>query len=66
MDSNDNISKITGILKGIKIWMDQNKIVCGLGFVYLENQVVGNKSSNQLSWQLQSNDKISKIQANFT
>lgn len=34
MDSNDTIHKITGVLKGIKMWMDQNKIVSGLGFTY--------------------------------
>lgn len=34
MDSNDSIHKITGILKGINMWVDQTKAACGLGFNY--------------------------------
>lgn len=48
MDSNDMINKITGRLKGIKMWLDENKIVCGIGFLYQENNI-NNTNTNSNS-----------------
>lgn len=39
MDSNDSLHKISGIFRGIKVWIDESQLICGLGFIYKENGV---------------------------
>lgn len=67
MDSNDNMYKCAGQLKGIKAWIDQQKLICGLTYIYLhdesvgENVIMGTRTNNQLRWELPNNDSIAKI-----
>jgi hypothetical protein len=37
MDSNDSLHKISGIFKGLRVWTDDSKLICGLNFVFIEN-----------------------------
>ncbi len=52
MDSNDSLHKISGIFRGIKVWTDLSKLICGLGFLYKENGtdmesgVIGTRTNN--------------------
>jgi len=56
MDSKDAIYNETGNLKGLKIYIDENGLICGISFIYLinnnqkETPIQGNKSSNELKW----------------
>lgn len=34
MDSNDSLHKISGVFRGIKAWIDESQLICGLGFFY--------------------------------
>ena len=35
MDSNDSMHKLSGSLKGLRVWVDENNLICGLSFTHL-------------------------------
>jgi hypothetical protein len=72
MDSNDSLHKTSGIFRGIKVWTDDSKLICGLKFISNENGadkesgVIGNRTANEMMFLLQPNDKLYYIDGSFT
>lgn len=72
MDSNDSLHKITGTFRGIKVWTDETKLICGLSFICNEHNidnesgVIGTRTPNELFWMLQPNDKLALVDGSFT
>lgn len=72
MDSNDSLHKLSGIFRGIKVWIDESQLICGLGFFYKENNVdlesgvIGTRTNNELMWVLQPQDKVAYIEGSLT
>ena len=52
MISNDSLHKVSGIFRGIIVWTDVSKLICGLGFIFNENGidkesgVIGTRTAN--------------------
>ena len=52
MDSNDSLHKVSGIFKGVRVWTDDSKLICGMNLVSNENGVereggvIGTRSTN--------------------
>lgn len=75
MDSKDAMHKFTGNLHGLKIWIDDSQLICGLSFIYQEDEkekttkesgVMGSKTNIELKWELQKGDHIARIDSSFT